>query len=144
MELKIWRIDKELPMPKYSTEGSVAFDLFSREDIVIPPKSARKVPLNVIIQVPRGHALLILPRSSLFIKKGLLMANSVGIIDWDYCGKADEVMALLYNPGDEEAIVRRGERIAQALLVKIERPEIRESPPEERSRGGFGSTGGYL
>ncbi len=130
-------------MPKYSTKGSVAFDLVARKDVKIPPRGVKKVPLNVVVQVPAGYALLIFPRSSLFLRKGLLMANSVGIIDQDYCGKEDEIMALLYNPGEREVEIKRGERIAQAMLVKIERPKIVESEPKEKSRGGFGSTGGY-
>ena len=143
MRVRVTRVDKSLPLPKYLTEGSVAFDMYSRKDVTVPPKGVAKVPLNLIIKVPKGYALLIFPRSSLFLKKGLLMANSVGIIDQDYCGEEDEICALLYNPGNNEVAIRRGERIAQGLLVKIERAEFYEGKAEKESRGGFGSTGGY-
>ena len=71
-----------------------------------------------------------------------MLANSVGIIDQDYCGEKDEIKALVLNFTKKTVVVKKGERIAQGILVKIARPEIKEvEKMEKKSRGGFGSTG---
>jgi len=145
MEVKIKIIDKNAPMPRYATEGSVGFDLASREDIEIPPREFALIPLNIIIKVPKGYALFITPRSSLFLKKRLIVPNSVGIIDQDYCGPEDEVKLLVYNIGDKPVKIKKGEYIAQGIIVKIEKINFSfVENVEYKSRGGFGSTGGYL
>ncbi|HDJ51414.1 MAG TPA: dUTP diphosphatase [Thermoprotei archaeon] len=144
MELCIKIVDRKAPGPRYATQGSVGFDLAARITMTVPPKGYAMIPLNVVVKVPSGHALLVLPRSSLFIKKGLLVANSVGVIDEDYCGPNDEIKLVVFNPLEKEVVVRRGEYIAQGILVKIEKATLKEV--EEIScedRGGFGSTGGY-
>ncbi|MCD6503713.1 MAG: dUTP diphosphatase [Thermoplasmata archaeon] len=143
MRLKIKIVDKSCPGPRYATEGSVGFDLASRETVVVPPKGYALIPLNVIVKVPKGYALLIFPRSSLFIKKRLLVANSVGVIDEDYCGPDDEVKLIVFNPFDVEITVKKGEYIAQGILVRIERANLVEVEDLGcKNRGGFGSTGG--
>ncbi len=140
--LKIKRLDKSLPLPSYQTKGAVGFDLYARETVKIKPFTPTFVPLNTIVKIPKGYMLLIASRSSLPLKKGLMLANSVGIIDQDYCGEKDEIKALILNFTKKTVIVKKGERIAQGLLVKIIRPQIEESENMERkSRGGFGSTG---
>lgn len=143
MRLNIKRVDKSLPMPQYQTSGSVAFDLYAREDVEIAPFTPTIVPSNLIIKVPKGYFLLIASRSSLPIKKGLMLANGIGVIDQDYHGDTDEIGVLLFNFTKNKIIVKRGERIAQAILVKIAKVESfaeRESF-SKLSRGGFGSTG---
>lgn len=96
MKLKIHLIDNSLPLPKYQTAGSVAFDLYSREDVVIKPKEIKIAPANVIVEVPPGFMLMIAPRSSLPVKKGLTLANCVGIFDQDFCGPQDEMKFELF------------------------------------------------
>ncbi len=140
--LKIKRLDKTLPLPKYQTKGAVGFDLYARETIKIKPFTPTLVPLNTIVKIPEGYMLVIASRSSLPLKKGLMLANSIGIIDQDYCGEKDEIKALVLNFTKKSVTVRKGERIAQGLLVKIARPQIKEvEKMEKKSRGGFGSTG---
>jgi dUTP pyrophosphatase len=144
MRLKIHLVDNSLPVPQYQTSGSVAFDLYSREDIVVKPKEIKIAPANVIVEVPEGFMLMIAPRSSLPVKKGLALANSVGILDQDYRGPDDEIKLELYNFTDKEVEIKRGERLAQAILVKIEQAELEEiKENNNESRGGIGSTGGY-
>lgn len=140
MEIKITRIDKSLPLPAYQTEGSVAFDMYSRQDAEIEPGQTRLLPSNLIVEVPAGYALLVAARSSL-VKRGLMKANGVGVIDQDYHGPQDEIGILLYNFTTKPVTVVRGQRIAQGLVVPVERIEWDEvENMTGANRGGFGST----
>ena len=141
MQVNIRRIDPSLPLPRHETNGSVGFDLVTREDTVIQPNEIKLIPGNVIVQVPKGFALLILPRSSTARKKGLICPHSLGVIDQDYCGPDDEIMVQVQNTTSRPVIVTRGERIAQGLLVKVETVEWTERKESiQKTRGGFGST----
>ena len=141
MKIKIRRIDKELPLPEYKTSGAVAFDLYARVTTTILPHTVSYVPLNVAIEIPAGHMILLAPRSSLH-KKGLMLANSVGIVDQDYCGNDDEYLAALYNVTNDAVRLERGERIMQGMVKKYERAEWEEVDDlTNPSRGGFGTTG---
>ncbi len=141
MKIKISRIDKTLPLPGYQTTGSVAFDLYSRIDARLKTREWKILPSNLIIEVPNGYALLIAARSSL-IKKGLMKANGVGIIDQDYHGPEDEIGILLYNFSARAVKIKRGERIAQGIILPVEIAEWNEIEKiKKESRGGFGSTG---
>lgn len=143
MHLKIKLIDTSLPVPKYHTPGSVAFDLVARTQTIIKPFIPTLIPLNVIIETPDDHVLLLAARSSLPLKKGLMVANSVGIIDQDYCGENDEIGLQVLNFTRENVVVEKGERIAQAMLVKISKADAFTvvKTMSDKSRGGFGSTG---
>lgn len=141
MHVAIQRIDKSLDLPQYSTNGSVGFDLVTREDTTIEPGKIGLVPSNVIVQVPEGYTLLLLPRSSLPRKKGLICPHSIGVIDQDYHGPEDELLIQVQNITDEPVIVERGERIAQGLFVKSEIAQWEEVESHgAQTRGGFGST----
>lgn len=142
MKVSIQRIDRSLPLPGYHSKGAAAFDLTTRETTVVPAKSIGLIPSNVIVKVPAGHALLILPRSSLPRKKGLVCPHSLGLIDHDYHGPKDEIFVQVYNTTEKPVTVERGERIAQGLFVKIDRASWKEvGGHKKKSRGGFGSTG---
>ena len=141
MKIKIKRIDKTLPLPERKTEGAAAFDLVARKEIVIPSGVVEYVPLNVILAVPDGFVLHLFARSGTH-KKGLILANGVGVIDSDYCGNDDEVTAAYYNFSDAPVTVERGERIAQGIIRKYEVVDWEEVELMEKpSRGGFGTTG---
>lgn len=142
MKLKIVRIDKNLPLPAYHTPGAVAFDLYTRVDGTFQPGEAKLLPANFIIEIPRGYFLLITSRSSLF-KKGLQLANSVGVIDQDYHGPKDELHLSLRNVSDNAVEVKMGDRLAQGLILPIERVADWEEVEKikDDSRGGYGSTG---
>ncbi len=142
MQVNIKRIDSSLPLPEYQTPGSVAFDLYSRIDMTITPKSLGLIPTNLIIETPKGYMLMIASRSSTPKKKGLLVPHGIGIIDQDYCGEKDEVLFQAYNFSDQEVVITKGERIGQGVFVKIERGEWQETAEMTGpNRGGFGSTG---
>ena len=97
MHISIQRIDTSLPLPAYHTNGAVGFDLITRETTTIEPGTIALVPGNVIVKVPEGYALLLVPRSSLPRKKGLICPHSFGVIDQDYHGENDELMVQVQN-----------------------------------------------
>jgi dUTP pyrophosphatase len=143
MHVQIHRIDKNIPLPQYETEGSFGFDFLAREDTVIAPGEIGLVPSNTIIKCPQELALLILPRSSTYRKTGLVFPHSVGLVDQDYCGPEDEIMIQLVNPRDHDVTIKKGEKVAQGLFVrspKIEFVEVESEFLGKDSRGGFGST----
>ena len=140
MKGKIKRIDKSLPLPKYETAGSVAFDVYAREQVEIPPRSVGRVPVNIVVEIPKGYMLLLKDRSSTAKKKGLL--STIGFIDQDFCGDGDEIMKQFYNPQDAPVVIERGERLGQAAFVRVDIAEWEEVETMGReNRGGFGSTG---
>lgn len=143
MKLRIRRLEPDVPLPDYHSEGAAAFDLASREDVVVQPGAVVLVGTGLVVEVPRGHFLAVVARSSLPIKKGLMVANSIGVVDSDYCGPTDEVKVEVYNFTAREVSIARGERIAQGLIlptVRVEWEEVDDTAAP--SRGGFGSTGG--
>ncbi len=145
MNIQIKRVDLTLPLPRYESSGAVAFDLLAREDTVVPPGEIVLVPVNVIVQTPPGFMLVLASRSSLPLKKGLVVPNGIGVVDQDYCGPDDELKIQILNIKGMPATVERGERIAQGIFVKIEKAEWTEVEQIlNKSRGGFGSTGGYM
>lgn len=140
MKIKIKRIDKSLPLPAYQTEGAVAFDLYSRIDAVIAPKTLERLPTNVIIAIPKGYMLEIKDRSSTLKKKGLFV--STGFIDTDFCGENDEIQLQVYNITNTDVKVEKGERIGQGAFVRVDIGEWEETEVmDSNNRGGFGSTG---
>lgn len=141
MKVKIKRVDKTLPLPKYETAGSVGFDLLCRESAEIAPHTIALIPANVIVETPHGYMLMVCLRSSTPRKLGLLMPQGLGIVDNDYCGEEDELKIQVYNFTDAPVTVERGSRIAQAVFVRVDTAEWNETEQMTRpSRGGFGST----
>lgn len=141
MRVKIKRVDKSLPLPQYQTRGSVAFDIYSRVEETIQSHTLKILPSNLIISVPEGYFLMVTARSST-AKKGLILGNGIGIIDQDYHGPEDEVGILVYNNSARTVDINPGERIAQGLIIPVERVEWEEGDKVGgNSRGGFGSTG---
>jgi len=142
MKVKIVRIDKSLPLPEYKTAGSAAFDIYSREELAINSHQVAVIPSNLIVQVPQGHVLILSARSSLARKKGLMLANGIGVVDQDYHGPDDEIGISVYNFSDQKVTIEKGERIAQGLIMPIEQASWEEVEKiTDSSRGGFGSTG---
>jgi dUTP pyrophosphatase len=142
MELLVKRIDKTLPLPEYQTAGSVGFDLYARIAVEIKPREIAIVPANLVVKVPSGYMLALISRSSTPRKKGLLKPHAIGVIDQDYCGENDELGIQVYNFTDQTVIVDRGERIAQAVVIPVQKVEFSEVENMNTiDRGGFGSTG---
>lgn len=145
MKVKIKRIDKGLPLPVYETHGSVGFDLIAREDVRVHSGAIELIPANVIIEVPDGYMLMLASRSSTPRKKGVMQPHGIGIIDLDYCGPEDEIKIQVYNFTEEVTEIKRGDKIAQGVFVKIDKPTFEEVDHIDReTRGGFGSTGGHV
>ena len=142
MRLRVTRLNPSVPLPVYSSAGAAAFDLAAAEDVDVPPGEIRLVGTGLVVKVPEEHFLAIIARSSTPLKRGLVVANSVGVIDSDYCGPADEVKIQVMNVTDATVAVKRGDRIAQAMVLPATRVTFEEADPTEPSRGGFGSTGG--
>jgi dUTP pyrophosphatase len=141
MKVKITRIDKDLPLPKYQTNGAVGCDLLARVTTTIAPKSLGRIPANVIIETPPGYMFVVASRGSTPFKKGLMPPHGFGVGDQDFCGPEDEYQIAVYNFTDEEVFVERGERVAQGIFVPVEVVEWEEvEAQDKKSRGGFGST----
>ncbi len=142
MKVKIKRIDKSLPLPVYETGGSVGFDLLAREDVEVEPDEISLIPANVIVEVPKGYALILASRSSTPKKHGLTKPHGIGVIDNDYCGPKDEIKIQVKNFRSENVIIKKGTKIAQGLFIKADQLEFEEVDQiKAESRGGFGSTG---
>lgn len=129
-------------LPTKKTEGSAGLDCFSNETVLIEPKKVEMVPLGFKMELRSSQYFSMLVARSSLQKKGLMLANNVGIIDNDYRG---EVMAAIWNFSTKDAIINKGERIAQ--LVILPQTPIYVEPGivnvTERNTGGFGSTGSY-
>lgn len=142
MKVPIKLVDKTLPLPAYQTSGAVAFDIYAREAMIIAPKTVARIPTNLIIQIPKGYVLSVVTRSSTPVKKGLLIPHGMGVIDQDYCGEHDEILYQVYNFTDEPVPIERGERVGQAMFLRVDQMQWEEvETMSESSRGGFGSTG---
>ncbi len=142
MTLTITRLSPDVPMPAYGTAGAAAFDLAAAADLTVPPHGIALVPTGLVVRVPDGHFLAILARSSTPLKRGLMVANGVGVIDSDYCGPADEVKVQVINVTSAPVAVARGDRLAQAMVLAAPRVTFVETATADGpSRGGFGSTG---
>lgn len=142
--VKIWRKDKRAKLPERATPGSVGYDIYALETTTIQPLQFALIRTGLVIQTQFPYALFLFPRSSLFKKKGLIMPNSAGIIDFDYCGEQDEILIPVFNLSNKEVTIHSQEKIAQAVFVKIDFPELVEVEYiNAKSRRGFGSTGGY-
>jgi dUTP diphosphatase len=143
MRLKIKRLDHAVGLPAPATAGAAGFDLAAAVDVEVPPRSIRLVGTGLVIGVPDGHFLGIFARSSTPLKKGLMVANGVGVIDADYCGPADEIKIQVLNITDAAVVVKRGDRLAQGMVLPSPRIEWQVvDEMEAPTRGGFGSTGG--
>jgi len=142
VELPFKRLDPAAELPAQAHEGDAGLDLCSTIDVEVLPGERAMVPTGLSVAIPDGHAGLVLPRSGLASRQGLTLANAPGLIDSGYRG---EVTCALVNLDRDQAVkIRRGDRIAQLVLVAL--PQILPSwvddlPPSSRGGGGFGSTG---
>ena len=110
--------------------------------MTVPPRQIVLVRTGLVIEVPSGHFLAIFARSSTPLKRGLMVANGVGVIDPDFSGPDDEVMIQVLNVTDAPVEVRRGDRIAQGIVLQSPRVTWQEvTELRAVTRGGFGATG---
>jgi dUTP pyrophosphatase len=142
VQVLITRLDPELPLPRYAKGGDAGADIVSRIDISLAPGERALVPTGIAIALPDGYVALVHPRSGLAIKHGVTMVNAPGTVDAGYRG---ELQIILINHDKSEPVsFKRGDRIAQLVIQKVERAEfveVHELPGSGRGTGGFGSTG---
>ncbi len=143
IEVEVLPHGKGLDLPAYATSESSGADLRAavEEPVPIAPGERRVVPTGIRVVVPRGYEWQLRPRSGLAAREGVTVLNAPGTVDADYRG---EVKVILVNLGCSPVEIVRGERIAQAVLARVERAVMKttESLPESgRGSGGFGHTG---
>lgn len=142
MLLRCKRLDPTVPLPTAATGGAAGFDLAAAADVEVPPRQIRLIGTGLVIAVPTGYFLGIFARSSTPLKRGLIVANGVGVVDADYCGPQDEIKVQVLNVTDAPVLVRRGDRIAQGIVLPAPAIEWQEEAEMAApTRGGFGSTG---
>jgi dUTP pyrophosphatase len=141
MRLKVTKLNPSVPLPAYSTDGAAGFDLAAAEDADIAPGQIKLVGTGLVFDVPDGHFLAIFARSSTPLKRGLVVANGVGVLDSDYSGATDELKIQLLNITKEPVAIKAGDRLAQGIVLRSPRVEFYEGDTAPVSRGGFGSTG---
>ena len=135
--------DTDMELPAWRTAGAAGLDLAAavREPLTLGLGQIVLVPTGWAMALPVGYEGQVRPRSGLALKKGLTLINSPGTIDWDYRG---EIQLPMINLGPEPVTIRRGDRLAQLVVAKIERPVIEvveDLAPTDRGTDGFGSTG---
>ena len=142
VQVLITRLDPDLPLPRYAKGGDAGADIVSRIDISLAPGERALVPTGIAIALPDGYVALVHPRSGLAIKHGVTMVNAPGTVDAGYRG---ELQIILINHDKSEPVsFKRGDRIAQLVIQKVERAEfieVQDLPGSGRGTGGFGSTG---
>jgi dUTP pyrophosphatase len=141
LEVKVKRLSDEVNLPKYQTAGSVGFDLEARENVTILAGKTALVSTGLFFELPDGFEIQVRPRSGLALKHSITVLNSPGTVDSDYRG---ELKVILINHGEQPFEIKIGERIAQAVINKVEIAsftEVAELSKTERASKGFGSTG---
>lgn len=144
VQVLLRRLDPELPAPAYAHPGDAGADLVAREDVTLAPGARATVPTGVSIALPPGYAAFVHPRSGLASRHGLTVVNAPGTVDAGYRG---EIAVTLLNTDREHPItLRRGDRIAQLVVQRVEHArfvEVDALPESVRGAGGFGSSGGW-
>jgi dUTP pyrophosphatase len=140
--LRVQRLDAGLPLPAFANPGDAGLDLYAAKDIMLAPMQRALVPTGIKVAIPAGHAGYVQPRSGLALRKGLSIVNTPGLIDSQYRG---EVQVIAINLDESEPIsIRRGERIAQLVVLEVPAVEVVECDAldeTQRGEGGFGSSG---
>lgn len=142
VQVLITRLDESIPLPQYAKGGDAGADIVSRIDITLKPGERALVPTGISIALPDGYAAFVHPRSGLAIKHGVTMVNAPGTVDAGFRG---ELQCIMINHDPQDSITfKKGDRIAQLVIQKVERAEFVEVsnlPGSGRGTGGFGSTG---
>ena len=144
VDVLIQRLDPGLPLPAFAHPGDAGVDLFAAEDVDLGPGERALVPTGVAIALPAGYAAFVHPRSGLAARHGVTIVNAPGTVDAGYRG---EIKVTLLNTDRSQPVsFRRGDRIAQLVIQRVERVQFHEAvslPGSARGDGGFGSTGGH-
>jgi dUTP pyrophosphatase len=142
IRLAVHRLDPGLPLPSYARDGDAGLDLYAAETLTLAPGARAAVGTGLAVAIPAGCAGFVLPRSGLALRHGLGLVNAPGLIDAGYRG---EIRVLLVNHDrDASVTLKRGDRIAQLVVQRVEHAELVEVdtlPETTRGPAGFGSTG---
>jgi dUTP pyrophosphatase len=141
MKIPLIKLDPELPTPRRAHEGDAGVDLCAREDTILAAGGWAAVPTGVAVAVPDGHVGLVAARSGLAVRSAISVVNGPGVIDSGYRG---EIKAVLINHSESAVEFRRGDRIAQLLILPApawDLEEVTTLDESARGEGGFGSTG---
>jgi dUTP pyrophosphatase len=143
-EVLITRLDAEVPLPSYAHPGDAGADLVTTQDVTLKPGERALVGTGIAIALPDGYAAFVHPRSGLAARHGVSIVNAPGTVDAGYRG---EIKVCLVNLDPAEAVtLRRGDRIAQLVVQRVENArfvEVERLPGSARGDGGHGSTGGF-
>jgi dUTP pyrophosphatase len=143
LPVPVLRLDADLPLPAYARAGDAGLDLACTADVTLAPGDRALVGTGIALALPEGHAGFVHPRSGLAAHLGVTVANAPGTVDAGYRG---EIRVCLVNLGRDAVTLRRGDRIAQLVVQRVEHVrlvEVDALPPSERGTGGHGSSGGH-
>ena len=142
LAIPLVRLDADLPVPACAYVGDAGVDLRATCDLELAPFERALVPCGIAVAIPLGCAGLVVPRSGLAIKHGISLVNAPGLIDSNYRG---EIKAVLVNLDPKQTFqVKRGDRIAQLIVMPVCLPQVEEAAvlsETDRGGAGFGSTG---
>lgn len=143
VEIRVKRLNNGagLPLPAYASKGAAGMDICAAESLKLRPGARAAVATGFAFAIPDGYEVQIRPRSGLALKNGITCLNTPGTIDSDYRG---EIKVILANLGDEEFIIKTGDRIAQIVVAPVMQAAMIEADSLDqtaRGKGGFGSTG---
>ena len=139
--IRIKRIRDDAVTPHYEHDGDAGMDLYSVVSSTLKPGERQLIPIGIEVEIPKGYEMQIRPKSGLALKRGVTVLNSPGTVDAGYRG---EVGVILFNASDRDVEIRAGEKVAQAVICKVETAVIEEAEELSetgRGSGGFGSTG---
>ncbi len=144
VDVLIQLLDDAVPLPSYAHPGDAGADLVTTVDVEIPPQGRVVVPTGVAIALPDGYAAFVHPRSGLAAKHGVTIVNAPGTVDAGYRG---EIKVILLNTDATTPVtLKRGDRVAQLVIQKVEKARFLQAerlPGSHRGEGGFGSSGGF-
>ena len=141
MKIKVKKLSPDAIIPKYQTMEAAGFDLHSLDDVILKKGERVLISTGLSFEIEKGYEIQIRPRSGLAYKYGISVLNTPGTIDSDYRG---EIKVLLINFSDQDFEIKKGDRIAQAVVkevIQAEFEEVETLSETERGAGGFGSTG---
>ena len=142
MRIPVKRLDPHLPLPERAHVGDAGVDLIASDDVTLKPSERAAVPTGLSLAIPEGYAGFVHARSGRALNEGLALVNAPGVVDAGYRG---EIRVVVVNLDTSAPIyIRRGEKIAQLVVTRVEEVELEavdELPSSSRGEGGFGSTG---
>lgn len=143
INLKLQKLDENVTVPSYQTQGAAGMDLcaFLKESVTLKSLERKLIPTGLKMELPHGYEAQIRPRSGMSIKHGITLINCIGTIDEDYRG---ELCVPVVNLSTEEFTINNGDRIAQMIISPVTKADIEvvtELSDTQRGEGGFGSTG---